>query len=384
MLTNIILLIIRSYSLSIDQDTADDLMSSFEESYDNLQYTLNKLSHQPQDNDVLELIFTAINLVKHNARITQIEPLMDFSHAMTEVVDAMLDQRMAATEQICDLLLVGTDRLRELHNVHLMGKPFCDQDEDLITIHFIALSESTSQEEADQEANTLYHLFYPDEQEAELEFDATFTQDSVSQHESYLDGDADTFNDLLLFRSLAIETEAQNNFWQSRNDQLLYLGVRVCRLSQEIHVDATQLVAAIYMHDVGMAFLHHDLVNKQAKLDNDEFYKLKQHVDWSYHLLARMPAWQEAVTMVYQHHEKEDGSGYPNKLSSQLLHEGAKIIAILDAFFAMTNLRSDRSHRRSILRAISEINACSGTQFNPYWVNLFNQVIRDEVKKGIL
>jgi hypothetical protein len=50
----------------------------------------------------------------------------------------------------------------------------------------------------------------------------------------------------------------------------------------------------------------------------------------------------------------------------------------------MTNLRSDRTHRRSILRAISEVNACTGTQFNEYWVTLFNQLIKNELKAGKL
>ena len=138
------------------------------------------------------------------------------------------------------------------------------------------------------------------------------------------------------------------------------------------------------MHDIGMAFLPHELINKQAKLNSMEQKRLKKHVGWGYNMLSRMSSWQDAATMVLQHHEFEDGSGYPNEISGDDLCDGAKIIAILDAFYAMTNLRSDRNHRRSVLRAVSEINACTGAQFSSYWVELFNQLIKDEVKSGHL
>jgi two-component system response regulator RpfG len=179
-----------------------------------------------------------------------------------------------------------------------------------------------------------------------------------------------------------MQVDRQNNFWQDRTDNQVYLAMNLCHRSIDKPIDTVQLLAAIYMHDIGMAFLPYELVNKEAKLDSDEFSRLQLHVTWGHQLLTRMPMWSEAATIVAQHHEKENGTGYPNKLTSEELSEGAKIVAILDAFYAMTNLRSDRTHRRSVLRAISEINACTGTQFNEYWVNLFNQLIKDEVRAG--
>jgi len=56
---------------------------------------------------------------------------------------------------------------------------------------------------------------------------------------------------------------------------------------------------------------------------------------------------------------------------------GAKILAIVDSFHAMIAIRPHKRHTKNILRAVSEINACSGTHYDPYWVNVFNNCIKD-------
>ena len=93
--------------------------------------------------------------------------------------------------------------------------------------------------------------------------------------------------------------------------------------------------------------------------------------------VRRMSQWQEAALIISQHHERFDGAGYPAGIAGAEIHSGARIMAILDAFYAIINSRADRAQRRSILRAVSEINACAGSQFCPVWVDYFNQVVRE-------
>ena len=93
---------------------------------------------------------------------------------------------------------------------------------------------------------------------------------------------------------------------------------------------------------------------------------MQQHPIWGYELLNRMEGWNTAADMVLQHHERIDGEGYPHKKVGDEINDGARLLAILDAYYAMPNLRADRSHRRSIMRAISEVNACIDTQFDSY------------------
>jgi len=125
-------------------------------------------------------------------------------------------------------------------------------------------------------------------------------------------------------------------------------------------------------------------MTKAGKLNRFERSQLEQHPFLGFELISRMQNWQETSMMIAQHHEREDGLGYPNQLRGEDICKGAKIIAILDAFFAMIKPRADRPRRRSIMRAVAEINACVGTQFSPFWVNHFNAAIKSDMKEGLL
>lgn len=80
--------------------------------------------------------------------------------------------------------------------------------------------------------------------------------------------------------------------------------------------------------------------------------------------------------MVEQHHERYDGGGYPCGLGQNAICHGAKIIAIADTFEAMSHARADGREKRPMLRVVAEVNAHSGGQFDPIWVEIFNRVIR--------
>ncbi|MFT6102358.1 MAG: chemotaxis protein histidine kinase CheA [Candidatus Endobugula sp.] len=386
--TDLFYVLFWSNVLTIDPEFADDIISSFDANYDELQHGLNKLGQTPDDATLINLVFRSFHTIKGNAAMAQIQPLVDFTHALEETVDAMRRGDFSASEKICDLLLLGTDRLRDLHLFHLFGKALEAFDQDDFIHRFITLSQSSSTDAAETTALEFYQALYPalDTPNYSEDSTANVNETNLSIHRSYITLSENSseahFKALDNFRELALRVDQQNNFWHDRTDKQLYLAINLSQLSNDRPIDNTQLLAAIYMHDVGMAFLSGELINKQAKLTPEELSDLHRHITWGYELLAKMPLWTEAATMVAQHHEKENGLGYPNHLHSEDICDGAKIIAILDAFYAMTNLRGDRTHRRSILRAISEINACTGTQFDPYWVNLFNQLIKNEVKKG--
>ena len=374
--------------MAIDPEIADDIICSFDTHYDELQHALNRLGQTPDDTEIINAVFRSMHTVKGNAAMAMVQPLVDFTHALEETIDAMRRGDFLPTEKICDLLLVSTDHLRDLHHHYLFDKPFDTVDEIAFANRFIDLANSSTSEEANTKTDAFHQELYPDVNHSEpaIETHINLTDVNLAEHRHYIqctgEDSEEQYKDLDYFRELALQVDRQNNIWQDRTDNQVYLAINLCHRSIDKPIDTVQLLAAIYMHDIGMAFLPYELVNKEAKLDADEFASLQQHVTWGHQLLTRMPMWSEAATIVAQHHEKENGTGYPNKLTSEELSEGAKIVAILDAFYAMTNLRSDRTHRRSVLRAISEINACTGTQFNEYWVDLFNQLVKDELRAG--
>jgi HD-GYP domain-containing protein (c-di-GMP phosphodiesterase class II) len=180
-----------------------------------------------------------------------------------------------------------------------------------------------------------------------------------------------------LFIQLACLVEARSRFWQGRSERILEMAGAMNEAAGNV-VDMLQLRAAVYAHDIGMAFLPLELLHKPDHLDASERDDMQIHPVLAAELLGRMSGWAAAVRMVREHHEREDGRGYPAALPGSAISDGAKAIAIADAFESMTHQRADRVEKKTLLQAVSEINRCAGTQFCPRWVAAFNQVIREK------
>ncbi|HVI52532.1 MAG TPA: HD domain-containing phosphohydrolase [Candidatus Sulfotelmatobacter sp.] len=94
------------------------------------------------------------------------------------------------------------------------------------------------------------------------------------------------------------------------------------------------------LHDVGKMSIPHEVLNKPGRLTEDEFVVMKSHVDHSVHYLKANPEIPKGViTIAEQHHEKLDGTGYPNRIPGNKLNELARMAAIVDVFGALTDRR---------------------------------------------
>jgi hypothetical protein len=184
--------------------------------------------------------------------------------------------------------------------------------------------------------------------------------------------------DLRFFRQLAQQFEARSPLFKGRSGRLLRLALDTNAAAGK-PVDPVQLEAAVYLHDVGMMFLPESVWLKVGQLTDEEKRALRDHPAYSAGLLERMGDWKAAAEMVAQHHEMPDGGGYPAGLKDDRICAGAKILAIVDAFEAVTLKQSHRGQSRSLLRAIAEINACDN-QFSPEWIGRFNTVVRRMVE----
>jgi HD-GYP domain-containing protein (c-di-GMP phosphodiesterase class II) len=134
---------------------------------------------------------------------------------------------------------------------------------------------------------------------------------------------------------------------------------------------------AAEMHDIGKLGIGQDILNKPSKLTHQEFEKVKKHPEIALKLLKELSFIIDVVNMVYYHHERIDGKGYPEKLSGDQIPVGAKIVSIADAFDAMTSKRT-YADAMSYKDAIIELKRCAGTQFDETLVNLFIDVVKDK------
>lgn len=182
--------------------------------------------------------------------------------------------------------------------------------------------------------------------------------------------------DLTWFRSLSQAVETRIGLGAGATARMAEMAQQMNRLAGE-PVDAQQLAAAVYLHDLGMAQLPVTVLDKLAALDEIETGALHQHPASGAATLRHMPAWDDARRIVLEHHERVDGTGYPQGLRGDAIASGARLLAVVDAFDAMTRSRAHRQHPRPLLRAVAEINSLAGRQFDATWVGVFNTWIRE-------
>ena len=142
------------------------------------------------------------------------------------------------------------------------------------------------------------------------------------------------------------------------------LAVRVgrnMRLSSETLDD---LARAAELHDIGKVAVPDAVLHKPAALDELEWEMMRQHTVVGERILSAAPALRQVSQLVRSSHERWDGKGYPDALAAEAIPLGARIIAVCDAYDAMT---SDRSYRAamSVDAALAELRRCAGTQFDP-------------------
>ena len=124
------------------------------------------------------------------------------------------------------------------------------------------------------------------------------------------------------------------------------------------------LYIAGLLHDIGKIAIPEAILSKQAKLTHEEYEIMKTHTTRGAEILAPLTGFKECINGVKYHHENYDGSGYPEGLKGDEIPLVASIIAVADAFDAMT---TQRPYRKGLTKqeAIEEIKKCTGSQFNP-------------------
>ena len=170
----------------------------------------------------------------------------------------------------------------------------------------------------------------------------------------------------------------------AKNNREMLHSKRVSRLCAEIaqrfsfdNDDINQIKIAGLMHDIGKIGIHEKILNKKGMLTEDEWKELERHPEIGYRILSSVNEFSEVAEYILQHHERWDGDGYPKGLKGEKISLQARIIAVADAYDAMT---SDRTYRKKINQqeAIEELRSGAGIQFDPDVVTVF---IRDVLKK---
>lgn len=139
-------------------------------------------------------------------------------------------------------------------------------------------------------------------------------------------------------------------------------------------IDVLRMGAAL--HDIGKLAVPERILRKAGPLDEDELEAMRRHPEEGARMVARHRSLQLVVPAVLYHHERWDGTGYPVGVEGEAIPPEARVLAVVDAFDAMT---TDRPYRRALPQshAVAELERCAGTQFDPEIVRVFVEAWKD-------
>lgn len=179
--------------------------------------------------------------------------------------------------------------------------------------------------------------------------------------------------------ALALAVEAKDLYTEGHLWRLAHYGEQLA-IAAGFSADEQQSVRrGGLLHDIGKIGVADDILRKPAPLTPAEYAQVKEHPERGARIIAPMRFAREVAPIVLGHHEHWDGRGYPYGLRGEEIPIGARIIAIVDAYDAMT---TDRPYRGALTRerAIQRLRSRSGVQWDPHLVAIF----ADMVERGQL
>ena len=164
--------------------------------------------------------------------------------------------------------------------------------------------------------------------------------------------------------SLSNALEAKDAVTSQHTEEVVRLAVAVAA-ELELDLEAVRNVElGAVLHDIGKVRVPEAILNKPGPLTEEEWAVMRTHPEVGQRILEPIQSLQAILPIVRHHHERWDGDGYPDRLSGRAIPLGARIVAVCDAYRAMTE---DRPYRAAMdeAEARRELEACAGEQFDP-------------------
>jgi HD-GYP domain-containing protein (c-di-GMP phosphodiesterase class II) len=170
--------------------------------------------------------------------------------------------------------------------------------------------------------------------------------------------------------ALAKTIEARDNYTGGHSDRMTEFAVQTAARLNCSYEEIQSIRWASLLHDIGKISIPDEILHKPGPLNVDEWELVKSHPLKGAEIVLMASNLEHVAVLVLAHHEKFDGSGYPYKLEQQRIPIGARILAVVDAYSAMTD---GRVYRKPIthVEAIEELRRCSGSHFDPVVVDAF-------------
>ncbi len=181
---------------------------------------------------------------------------------------------------------------------------------------------------------------------------------------------------LAMVRSLVSALEAKDKYTRDHSSRVTEFSLRIARAMGFEERELNDLEMAAVLHDVGKIAIPEKILHKKTPLTEDEYALIRKHPVIGENILKPVVELRQISRIVRSHHERYDGKGYPDGLKGVAIPPGARIMAVADAYDAITSSRPYRDSE-SHNYALKEIIRCSGLQFDPEVVEHFMEVLKN-------
>lgn len=175
--------------------------------------------------------------------------------------------------------------------------------------------------------------------------------------------------------------DAKDSFTLGRSRRVTFYTMKMVKALNLDKDTANRIELAAMLHDIGMIGVSDHIIYKVEKLNDKDWEEIRNHVTHGVRILEDIKQLKDVVEIIKYHHEYYNGNGYPAGLQGEEIPIGSRIIAITDAYDAMTSPRAYRQPRTPKL-ASEILHNMRGIQFDPYLVEVFDSIL-DEAKAEI-
>ncbi len=182
--------------------------------------------------------------------------------------------------------------------------------------------------------------------------------------------------------ALAAAIDAKDSYTHGHSTKVMEYAVAIAEELGLPDEEKEIIKFAGLLHDIGKIGVSEMILLKKDNLTSDEREIIQTHPELGSFIIDKVELLKNISPLTYHHHERFDGTGYPTGLKGKDIPLGARILAVADAFDAMTSTRSYRE-AMSQEKALEELKACAGTQFDPVIVDVFSQVVHRQTQEPV-